>query len=155
MIGIFLMQLRGIQHTNVLVGVFWFTGGVASWITCIFELLLGNTFAYCVFGSFSGYYMAFGCVLTPSFGISTAYTDPAELNNALGVFFCVWATLFTVFLFASLRTNLIFVWIFTLVTCTAWLLAASYFQAAEGHASSALRLQKVCLRHASIAKSQA
>lgn len=143
MIGCFLMQLRGIQHTNVLVGIFWFTGDVASWIPCIFELLLGNTFAYCVFGSFSGYYMAFVAILTPSFGVAAGYSDPAELNNALGIFFCIWATLFTIFLFASLRTNLIFVWIFTLVVATAWLLAASYFTAAAGNASGALRLQKV------------
>jgi succinate-acetate transporter protein len=107
------------------------------------ELFLGNTFAWCVFGSFAGYYFAFASVLTPSFGIAAAYSDPAELNNGLGVFFCVWASLFFIFLGASVRTNLIFVWIFTLVDVTAWLLAASYFQAAAGNTAAAVRLQKV------------
>jgi succinate-acetate transporter protein len=143
MIALFLMQVRGIEHSNVLVGVLWFTGGIASWLTAILELFLGNTFAWCVFGSFAGYYFAFASVLTPSFGIAAAYTDPAELNNGLGVFFCVWASLFLIFLGASVRTNLIFVWIFTLVDATAWLLAASYFQAAAGNTAAAIRLQKV------------
>ena len=143
MIALFLMQVRGIQHANVLVGILWFTGGIASWLTAIFELFLGNTFAWCVFGSFAGYYFAFASVLTPAFGIAAAYEDPAELNNALGVFFCIWACLFLIFLMMSLRTNLIFVWIFTLVDCTAWLLAASYFQAAAEHAGTAVKLQKV------------
>lgn len=144
MIALFLMQARGVQHSNVLVGVLWFTGGIASWLTAIFELLLGNTFAWCVFGSFGGYYFAFASVITPSFGIADAYSDTAELNNALGIFFCCWASLFILFLMASIKTNLIFVWIFVLVDITAWLLAASYFQAADGNADVALKLQKVC-----------
>ena len=144
MIALFLMQVRGIQHNNALVGVLWFTGGIASWLTAILELFLGNTFAWCVFGSFGGYYFAFASVLTPSFGIAAGYSsDPTELDQALGVFFCCWASLFAVFLFVSLRTNLIFVWIFTLVDTTVWLLAASYFQAGASNTAAALRLQKV------------
>lgn len=118
-------------------------GGISSWITCIFELILGNTFAYCVFGSFGGYYFAFACTLTPSFSIAAGYSSPDELSKAIGVFFCVWGVLWFIFLLASLRTNAIFVWIFTTVDITALLLAATYFQSAEHHVESALRLQKV------------
>lgn len=94
MIALFLMQVRGIEHGNLLVGVLWSTGGIASRLTAVLELFLGNTFAWCVFGSFAGYYFAFAAVLTPSFGIAAGYQDAADLNNALGVFFCVWACLF-------------------------------------------------------------
>jgi succinate-acetate transporter protein len=142
MIALYLMQVRGIQHTNLLVGMLWFTGGVASWLTCIFEVLLGNTFAYCVFGSLGGYYFAFACTLTPSFQIASGYSDAAEYSNALGVFFCVWASLFFIFLLASMKTNLIFVWIFTMVDITAWLLAGAYFRSAAGNAVTAAALQK-------------
>ena len=145
MIALFLMQVRGIKHVDVLCGMLWFTGGIASWITAIFELLLGNTFAWTVFGSFGGYYFAFASTLTPSFQIGQGY-PPEQLNQQLGVFFCCWATLFFIFLLASLRTNAIFVWIFTTVDTTAWLLAASYFQAAAGNSGSAVRLAKVCSR---------
>lgn len=83
------MQVRGLQHTNVLSGILWFTGGVASWVSCIFELLMGNTFAYCVFGSFGGYYFAYAATLTPAFAIAAGYSDAAEYANSIGVFFCV------------------------------------------------------------------
>lgn len=143
MIALHLMQVRGIQHTNVLSGILWFTGGVASWVSCIFELLMGNTFAYCVFGSFGGYYFAYAATLTPAFAIAAGYSDAAEYANSMGVFFCVWASLFLVFLVVSLRTNLIFVWIFLTVDATAWCLAASNFQAAAGDVNASVRLAKV------------
>lgn len=137
------MQVRGIHNNNVLVGILWFTGGVASWIACIFELLLGNTFSYCVFGSFGGYYFAYAATLTPAFQISQGYSSAAEFGDSMGVFFCVWATLFFIFLIASLRTNAIFVWIFVTVDATAWCLAASNFAAGAGDLSLQLRLSKV------------
>ncbi|KAH6972333.1 GPR1/FUN34/yaaH family-domain-containing protein [Ilyonectria sp. MPI-CAGE-AT-0026] len=111
-----LMQVRGIQHTNVLSGILWFTGGVASWVSCIFELLMGNTFAYYVFGSFGGYYFAYAATLTPAFAIAAGYSDAAEYANSIGVSFALDAT--------------------------AWCLASSNFQAATGDANASVRLPK-------------
>ncbi|KAF5239231.1 hypothetical protein FANTH_10033 [Fusarium anthophilum] len=142
LIALHLMQVRGIQHSNLLVGILWFTGGVASWVACIFELLLGNTFAYCVFGSFGGYYFAYAATLTPAFQIAEGYSNTREYSESLGVFFCVWASLFFLFLIASLKTNLVFVWIFITVDATAWCLAGSNFAAGAGNAALALRLAK-------------
>jgi len=144
LIALHLMQVHGVKHNNVLVGILWFTGGVASWVSCIFELLLGNTFAYCVFGSFGGYYFAYATILTPSFQVQQGYESAEEFSNYIGVFFCVWASLFFIFLIASLRTNIIFVWIFVTVDATAWCLAGSNFAAGAGETDLALRLAKVC-----------
>ncbi|EXM20314.1 Acetate transporter GPR1/FUN34/SatP family [Fusarium oxysporum f. sp. vasinfectum] len=142
LIALHLMQVHGVKHNNVLVGILWFTGGVASWVSCIFELLLGNTFAYCVFGSFGGYYFAYATILTPSFQVQQGYESAEEFSNSIGVFFCVWASLFFIFLIASLRTNIIFVWIFVTVDATAWCLAGSNFAAGAGETDLALRLAK-------------
>ncbi|KAL7767211.1 hypothetical protein ACKLNR_001512 [Fusarium oxysporum f. sp. zingiberi] len=142
LIALHLMQVHGVKHNNVLVGILWFTGGVASWVSCIFELLLGNTFAYCVFGSFGGYYFAYATILTPSFQVQQGYESAEEFSNSIGVFFCVWASLFFIFLIASLRTNIIFVWIFVTVDATAWCLAGFNFAAGAGETDLALRLAK-------------
>ncbi|KAL1895474.1 hypothetical protein Sste5346_005282 [Sporothrix stenoceras] len=142
MIALHLMQVRGIQHSNVLVGVLWFVGGFGSWLVCVLELLKGNTFAYTVFGSFAGYYFAYAATLTPAFQIAAGYSSTEEYNNSLGVFFAVWATLFFFYFFVSFKTNVVFVWIFANVDATVWCLAAAYFQAGSGHAASALRLNK-------------
>lgn len=108
-----LLQVRGVVNTNIEVGILWFMGGISSWVTCVFELTMGNTFAYCVFGSFGGYYFAFACTLTPTFSIAAGYSQPEELSRATGLFFCIWGVLWFIFLLASLRTNAIFVLIFS------------------------------------------
>lgn len=108
-----LLQVRGVVNTNIEVGILWFMGGISSWVTCVFELIMGNTFAYCVFGSFGGYYFAFACTLTPTFSIAAGYSQPEELSRATGLFFCIWGVLWFIFLLASLRTNAIFVLIFS------------------------------------------
>ncbi|KAM0335188.1 hypothetical protein ACHAQA_000229 [Verticillium albo-atrum] len=144
MIALHLMRVRDVHNSNLLVGVLWFTGGVASWLACILEYFQGNTFAYCVFGSFGGYYFAFAATLTPAFGIADGYGTPEEYAQSVGIFFCVWASLFFVFLVVSTRTNAIFVWIFATVDATAWCLAASYFRSGAGDADSAVKLAQVC-----------
>ena len=143
MISLFLMQVRGITHSELLVGVIWFVAGVGSWLTAIMELYLGNTFAWCVFGCFGGYYFSFACVFMPAFNIAASYPTIEEYYNALGIFWCAWGALFFIFLVCSIKTNLIFVWIFSLVDIAVWLLAASYFQAGVGDMVGYERLQKV------------
>jgi uncharacterized protein len=142
MIALFLMQVRGIQHTDVQLGMLWFTGGVASWLTAIFELLCGNTFAWTVFGSFGGYYFSYASILTPTFRIGADYPKE-QLEQQLGVFYCCWATLFLVFLAMSVRTNLLYVFVFTTVDVTTWLLAFKSFQAAAGNTEIAMKLTRV------------
>lgn len=64
------------------VGTYYFSGGLLAIISCIFELILGNTFPAVFFGVFGGYFLSFGATLTPSFGAFLAYspdpTMPAE-----------------------------------------------------------------------------
>lgn len=54
---------------------------VAQW-----ELVLGNTYAYTVLGAFGFFYLGFGFIVTPGFGVAAAYggADTPAYNNALG-----------------------------------------------------------------------
>lgn len=66
------------------VGTYYFSGGLLAIISCIFELILGNTFPAVFFGVFGGYFLSFGATLTPSFGAFLAYS-PDPSNPAAGI----------------------------------------------------------------------
>jgi succinate-acetate transporter protein len=57
-------------------------------ISANWELVLGNTYSYTVLSAFGLFYLGFGVILTPLFGVAEAYggTDTPEYNNALGFF---------------------------------------------------------------------
>jgi len=125
-------------------------------ITCIFELLIGNTFAYTIFGTLGGYFMSLGVFFTPAFGIvehySTLYkisippTAPvgtvqqydaakgiAEFQNALGIYNMCWACMFIVFFLVALRTNIFMIFIFGCVSITCVCTGIADFYKAEAY----------------------
>jgi len=122
----------------------WFTAGVINLIVGLFELLIGNTFAYTIFGSLGGYFMSMGAILTPAFGISAAYAKhPAEFRNMMGLFNICWGAVFIVFLIVAIRSNVFMVLIFSAVSITCILSAIGDFQAADGHKEAKKNLDRV------------
>ncbi|QDS76152.1 hypothetical protein FKW77_007420 [Venturia effusa] len=154
--SLMLMNARGAKELNVLVGSFWFVAGLLNVITCIFELLIGNTFAYTIFGTLGGYFMSLGVFFTPAFGIVDHYsqlykipmspTAPlgtpqaydqakgiAEFHTALGIFNLCWACMFLVFFLVALRTNVFMIFIFGCVSVTCVCTGVSGFYKAEAY----------------------
>ena len=110
----------------------------------IFELLIGNTFAYTIFGSLGGYFLSMGAILTPAFGVSAAYAKhPAEFRNMMGLFNICWGAVFIVFLIVAIRSNVFMVLIFSAVSITCILSAIGDFQAADGHKEAKKNLDRV------------
>jgi succinate-acetate transporter protein len=124
-------------------------------VTCIFELLIGNTFAYTIFGTLGGYFMSLGVFFTPGFGViehySTLYKIPiaanappgtvqkydqaqgvAEFQNALGIYNMCWAAMFLVFFLVALRTNIFMIFIFGCVSVTCVCTGIAGFYKAQG-----------------------
>lgn len=83
-----LMGFRGVGVTNAFVGNFFGVAGFGMVISANWELVLGNTYAYTVLSAFGLFYLGFGVILTPLFGVAAAYggSDTPEYNNALGFF---------------------------------------------------------------------
>lgn len=125
-------------------------------ITCIFELLIGNTFAYTIFGTLGGYFMSLGVFFTPAFGIvehySTLHKIPmsptapigtvqqydqaqgiAEFQNALGIYNMCWAVMFVIFFLVALRTNIFMIFIFGCVSVTCVCIGIAGFYKAEAY----------------------
>ncbi|KAJ5659123.1 hypothetical protein N7507_005574 [Penicillium longicatenatum] len=139
-----LMEWRGVTTDNVFVANFFFISAFGLVITAQWELSIGNGFAYTVFSAFGLFYAGYGALLTPAFGISQAYggTSTAEYNNAVGFFMILWTVFVFTFLIASLASNIAYILVFFFVDLGFLTVAASYFAKADGHAASAVALQK-------------
>ncbi|KAB8336689.1 hypothetical protein FH972_021000 [Carpinus fangiana] len=87
-LGCALMGFRGVSTTNAFIGNFLAVAGIGMVITAQWELVLGNTYAYTVLSAFGFFYLGFGFIVTPGFGVADAYggADTAEYNNAIGLF---------------------------------------------------------------------
>lgn len=83
-----LMGFRGLAVTNAFIGDFLAVAGIGMNISAQWELVLGNTYAYTVLSAFGFFYLGFGFIVTPTFGVADAYggADTAAYNNAIGLF---------------------------------------------------------------------
>lgn len=106
------------------------------------------------------FYAGYGAILTPAFGIASAYgDDQVQYNNALGLFvismprniqlwrsiadiLAVWTVFVLAFLVASLPTNIVYILIFTFVFLAFLFIGASYFAVADGNAVASVGLKK-------------
>jgi hypothetical protein len=62
----------------------------------MWEFACGNTFGALAFTSYGGFWISFACIFIPWFNVAGAYTDKAELANALGHYLiCILAVDFT------------------------------------------------------------
>jgi succinate-acetate transporter protein len=109
------------------------------------QWIIGNTFPFVVFGSFGAFWLTFGMTLTPYFNAQTAYTvagGAAEDNlpgfDATFGFFQVWmGVLCFIYMICALRTNVVFVLIFTFLVPAFGLLTAAYWHLAKGNTAVA------------------
>ncbi|EMG48956.1 Acetate transporter, putative [Candida maltosa Xu316] len=89
------LNVKGIEVTNITVPFALFVGGMLQILAGTWELVAGNTFAYCAFTSYGAFYLSYGAIFIPSFGIAEAYMeDPAQLAEAINFFLLGW-TLFS------------------------------------------------------------
>lgn len=77
--------------------------------------------------------------LTPA-----ASSQSLEFNHSLAIWFCWFAVLTLAFLIASLRTNLVFVLLFTFLDITFCMIAAIYFYVGSGQFARVPALQTAC-----------
>lgn len=118
-------------------------------IGSVLEFILGNTFPSVVFGSFGAFWLSWAATLTPFYNASIAYdpTHPAASStdptfaSTFAFFHLYMGVLCFIYLLCSLRTNICFVLIFVALVPAFSLMAATYWQLAEGNASTALTCQ--------------
>jgi succinate-acetate transporter protein len=116
-----------ISAGNVVLGLALFYGGLVQLIAGIQEFRAGNTFGATAFCSYGGFWLAFGAILTPAFGIVAAYPKSADLHTALGFFLLGWAIFTGLMFLGTLRSNMALIAVFGLLFLTFLALAIAEF----------------------------
>jgi uncharacterized protein len=123
---------------NILVGLALFYGGLVMLLVGMLEFRAGNNFTGTVFSSYSALWLSFGFIVFPATGILAALVKEGTLYTGLGLYLLAW-TIFTVLmLICVLRTNVVLIAIFVLVTLTLLALTIAFLQGAGGNFFHAL-----------------
>ena len=134
-------------------GMFFFTGPVLLLLSTIFEWVQGNFFPMMVCGIFAVFWLSFGVLQLPSWGLAAAYSatgNSAEgaasvgYNAAIALYLLAWGFALLTFFVFTLKTNAVFAMIFGFVTTASFILSAAYWRVAMADYVMAMALQKVC-----------
>ncbi|KAE8538220.1 hypothetical protein D1P53_005559 [Cryptococcus gattii VGV] len=115
LLNLYTAQARGVTKPNLVLGIVLGLGGLGQTLAGILEWASGNTY-----GPLLAFYI-------PQFGVVAAYAEnPGMLENALGLYLCVWAMVTILFIIASQRTSVA-------LLCTLVVLTVDLFTLAAGH----------------------
>ncbi|PPQ99339.1 hypothetical protein CVT24_009153 [Panaeolus cyanescens] len=123
----FNLNVRGIHAPNVVVGMAIFSGGLLQFIAGMWEFPRGNVFNATVFSSYGCFWMSYATIHIPAFGIISAYADPQEFNNAMGIYLVTWFMVTVFFTMAVIRRNLTFIILLSILAVTFLVLAVANF----------------------------
>ncbi|CCD24434.1 acetate uptake transporter family protein NDAI_0D01210 [Naumovozyma dairenensis CBS 421] len=127
-LSMFNSKAQGITTPNVVVGLAMFYGGVVQIIAGIWEVALENTFGATALCSYGGFWLSFGSIYIPWFGILDAYTDKeSELGNALGFYLLGWCIFTFGLSVCTMKSTVMFFALFFLLGVTFLLLSIGEF----------------------------
>ncbi|EDK42394.1 Meiotically up-regulated protein 86 protein [Lodderomyces elongisporus] len=112
-------RVGGITVPNAVLGMAVFYGGLAQFLAGIWEFFVGNTFGCTALTSYGAFWLAWGAIYIPSFGIRAAYADdPAQLTQAAGIFLTGWAIFTFMLTLLTFKTSVAFCTLFCSLTIT-------------------------------------
>lgn len=98
---------RGVTTPNVVVSCALGYGGLVQLLAGMWEFAAGNTFGATVFSSYGGFWISYGLILSPWTGIAAAYSDPIELEHAIGFYLFGWVIFTVIIALAALRSSIV------------------------------------------------
>ena len=129
-LGLFFAHAMGIHVPNVAVGLFVFMGGVVQFLAGIWGFFIGSqvgTFIFIVSTSYGAFWLSFGAIFIPAFGIGEAYAEhPEQLNQGIGLMSVGWAIFTTMLVLCVMKSTLSFFWALFTLDLTIILLAAGF-----------------------------
>lgn len=127
-LGLYYTGAMGIAIPNVVVGLALFYAGTMDFLTGIWELIIGNTFAGTVLTSYGSFWLAFSTLYIEAFGIAEAYADePEQLANATGLFLIGWFIFTMIMTLMAVKSTVMFLSLFVGLDFTFLLLAIANF----------------------------
>ncbi|KAL7901838.1 GPR1/FUN34/yaaH family domain-containing protein [Trichoderma sp. SZMC 28014] len=137
------MHARGVAAPNIVVPLALGYGGLVQLLAGMWEIAAGNTFGATALASYGGFWISYGILLTPEWGI----TDPngpyaGNVASVLGFFLTGWFIFTTVILLCTLRSTLAFFLLFFTLDLAFLFLACEQYAADLGNMTASLALQK-------------
>ncbi|AMD22149.1 HGL191Cp [Eremothecium sinecaudum] len=127
-LSMFNCSVRGIGAPNVVVSVAIFYGGFVQLCAGMWEIVMENTFGAAALGSFGGFWLSYGAINIPWFGILDAYDGrPDELRNALGIYLLAWSLFTFMLTMCTVKSTAAFFSMFLMLAVTFLILAISEF----------------------------
>ncbi|ODV88504.1 hypothetical protein CANCADRAFT_3145 [Tortispora caseinolytica NRRL Y-17796] len=123
--------------------------GFAGMVASIFELILGNSFAFTLMMSYGVYFMSFSTTIIPWFGAKAAYSatgDAIEGGQSegymatCGMFFILWSMVTLVLAIAAGMVNVVLCLYLFLVFLVFLIVAIGFFYGARGDATTLAHL---------------
>jgi succinate-acetate transporter protein len=121
------LRARHVATPNVVVGLAFFYGGVVQLLTGMWAIVLGNAFAATALSSNAGFWLSYGAIAVDAFGIVSAYSDPHELESALGFYLISWFIFVFLLVLLCMRSTVTVFCEFAFLDLTFLLLACSNF----------------------------
>ncbi|KAJ2929728.1 hypothetical protein H1R20_g7369, partial [Candolleomyces eurysporus] len=122
------LNAGGVTTPNVLVGMLIFAGGITLTLVALLEFIRGNTLFATAFMTFSTFWLSYGAVLSPTFGVLEAFKDnPEQIGKALGLYlFMYWITI-TMLLIAVIGKSKLFTCLLSFASAGVLLLACGQY----------------------------
>lgn len=120
-------RAMGVTNSNVVLGLTCFYGGAVQFLAGCWEMVIGNVFGGTALTSYGAFWLSFAAINLKAFNIAAAYTDEAELANALGFFLLGWALFTFMLCLVTLKSTVAFFGLFLTLALTFVLLAAGEF----------------------------
>ncbi|KIR57846.1 membrane protein [Cryptococcus bacillisporus CA1873] len=127
LLNLYTAQARGVTKPHLVLGIVLGLGGLGQNLAGILEWASGNTYGAVLFNSYGAFWLSFSTFYIPQFGVVAAYAEnPAMLENALGLYLCVWGVVTILFIIASQKSSVA-------LLCTLAVLTVDLFTLAAGH----------------------
>ncbi|KAG5980224.1 hypothetical protein E4U55_004270 [Claviceps digitariae] len=134
---------RGVKEPNIVVPLAFGYGGLVQLLAGMWEIACGNTFGATALASYGGFWISYGILLTPTWGITSA-TGPYEghVSSPLGFFLTGWFIFTTLLLLCTLRSTVMFFSLFFTLDLAFLFLTCEQYANDMGNATAAVALQK-------------
>ncbi|KAL1837614.1 hypothetical protein VTJ49DRAFT_3575 [Mycothermus thermophilus] len=144
------LGVRNITAPNIVVPLAFAYGGLVQLLAGMWEMAVGNTFGATALSSYGGFWIAYALLFTPHWNIlgeggpyhneASEAVDPLMADSVLGLFLMGWFIFTTILLLCTLRSTVMFFFLFFTLDLAFLTLACAHFAANNGAAVSATRL---------------
>ncbi|KAI5369856.1 Putative acetate transporter GPR1/FUN34/SatP family [Septoria linicola] len=123
------LKVLDVTAPNLVVALAYGYGGLVQLLAGMWEMAVGNTFGATALSSYGGFWISFGILLTPSFGIVQSYVDKttgaSNFSEVFALYLWGWFIFTTLCMLLTTRSTVAFLSLFVVLDLAFLCLALS------------------------------